>query len=208
MYIFDKDSPIWNILFLVIGALLTYFLSTKQKQKDTIIEAKKAFLEKRIEAHMKLLDIIASARMTTGPSAHVTVNYFIIFKDRDTMNLWFDNVLQFMLQNKPLLSKKVIIQTVALNNGRKIIEFIRTKNKMNTEACLVNFGIKYFKDFQKIFSALEDAIQYFFEKEINLKYSFPVLSETDYNEAENFIKSLHFIKDNITHEEYFARFEN
>ncbi len=193
---FTTDNPIWYVLTLIITGLIAYIFATKQKKNESVTEAKKVFLEKRIEKHNELFKIYAKSKIVTNPTTTSTSTYHKVFETYRSMNDWYDDLLTFTAENNVYLSKSVLKEVSLQNNLRKHIDYLYNQNSM-TDTQLKNFAIKYYKDLASTFDTLGKSIANFYEKEINLTYNFGVLADSDFKQTQKTLYSYSIISDNF-----------
>jgi hypothetical protein len=193
---FSTENPVWYILTLIIGGGIALLFSTRQKRNESITEAKKTMLDKRIEKHSELFKIYSESKIVTNPEKHSDKIYYAIFATYDDMNDYYDKLLTFTSENQVFLSKSVMFQINIQNNLRKHIDDMYKGGNM-TDHILKTFAIKYYKDLDNLSEALGKAITDFFEKEISLTYKFQRLTDKELEEAQKTLYSYSVISDHF-----------
>ena len=115
---FKMDNPLWYVLTLIIAGYFTYLLTKKAKKEEIATEAKKLFLDKRINCHNEIYEFFFKGMLTTNISGQSTKVYYIIFNSSTELNDWFDELLNFASKNKLLL--KNFLTGISFKQGDKL----------------------------------------------------------------------------------------
>lgn len=193
---FTVENPLWYVLTLIIGGSIAFIFSSKQKRSESITEAKRTLLDKRIEKHSELFKIYSESKLVTNPTGHHDKLYFKIFESYVTMSNYYDTLLTFALENQVFLSKSVLFQINIQNNLRMHIDHVYNGDKM-TDHVLKTFAIKYYKDLDDLSEPLGKAITDFFEKEISLNYKFSRLTDKELENAQKELYSYSIISNHF-----------
>lgn len=190
---FSMDNPLWYILAIMIGSLLTILVTQITKKSEYKNEAKKIFLERRIERHEELYQILSEAQLISWmPGDKV---YYQIFESPEKMNLWFNKMINFANSNSLYFTKNVMLELIFLNNLFKQINVQINTEKYTPEQLKMFCHINY-KELQEIFSNTSSVIRNYFENDISLDYKLNELNDKDHNARLNRINNLKLIKDN------------
>ncbi|WP_425422242.1 hypothetical protein [Phaeodactylibacter xiamenensis] len=63
---FRMDNPVWYLITIIVSGLIGLFYTHLGKRKEAKTDAKKVFLEKRIDAHQELYEIFSKAKIITN----------------------------------------------------------------------------------------------------------------------------------------------
>lgn len=193
---FTLENPLWYIITIIISGVIAVMVSHFQKKRETITEAKKLFLEQRLEAHSKIFKLYSESKVVINLNPNTEDVYHKIFESYNKMNDWYDELLLYSVENQVFLSKNVLKQINVQTNLRKHLEYLY-KNKLETDRNLITFASKYYKDLDGLLEDLGNSIAQFFENEINLDYKFGSLEQKELKESQKILYRYSLIKDNF-----------
>lgn len=192
-FFFSMDNPFWYILAILIGSLLTLTITWMTKKSEYKNEAKKVFLERRIERHEELYQIVSEAQIISWmPGDKV---YFQIFESPDKMNLWVNKLIYYSNSNSLYFTKDELVELIFLSNLFKQINVQINAEKYTPEQLKMFCHVNY-KELQEIFSNTSSVIMNYFENDISLDYKLNKPTDKDYDACFRRINNLKLIKDN------------
>lgn len=190
---FSMDNPFWYLIALVFGSLLTLIISSLTRKKELVNEAKKVFLERRIERNEDLLRIFSEAQMISWLPGDRP--YFQIFESSELMNAWFDKMIRFANSNSLYFTKDILVELAFINNLFKQLN-TQIKAENYNPIDLKNFCAKYYIELQEIFSNSSAKMIGFFENDLTLNYKLNQPVEKDYVNTLKRINGLKIIQEN------------
>jgi len=180
---FTLENPLWYLLTLIAGGFITFFFANRQKKKDSITEAKKILLEKKIAVYDELFKQCSIGKTSSSPQTDLDKYYYRIYGTYKTMMEWYDKFLNYSSENNQFLSSDLLKEISLINNLRFRINATYKENNWSDND-LKAFAIKHHDELMTIMSRLSSAISNFYEKEMTLTHKVAHLTDKDYKSIE------------------------
>jgi hypothetical protein len=193
---YTLENPVWYVLTIILSGLIAIIVSNFQKKGESVTEAKRVFLEQRIQAHSKLFIIYSKSKIVINLKHDTNYVYHQIYKSYDTMSNWYDELLIYSAENQAFLSKNVNKQINIQNSLRKHLDYLY-KVSIKSDENLIVFATKYYKDLDDILEILGKSIAQFFETELSLNYKFGSLDQKDLEATQKYLYKFSVIKDHF-----------
>lgn len=190
---FSSDNPFWIITAILLTAFLTYLSTYFLKNRELKVENHRVLMNKRIDAHTKLVEIVSKAQITTGKASDTKDIHYKILNSLEIWTNWCNELFDFWSKNEPFFTKEVTMGFHKINNINRILHYLESQGELDT----IKFGTKYHTDFQKAFKELNSKIANFFNEDINKKYTYPSITESDFSKLKIEIDSLTFVPETI-----------
>ena len=158
-------TPLFTILGVMLGAIMTFLTSKYLKTRETQLKISSQLIEKRIEAHEKVLSLAKSMRSTVSldkvDAQQMFITYPMIFENQERFRDWRNTF--FIISNEhshwlgQLVSRELmLIQDYIINLDRRL-ERVPDQNYRAV-------GVLLKKDFTDLASQLEKSVLKYFDK--------------------------------------------
>lgn len=191
--VLNMESPIWHLIALVVGSLLTLFITWLAKRSEFKSQAKRLFLEKRISRIEGLYEIFSEGQLISWMPPDKA--YYQIFDSPVKISQWRNKLMVYANSNSLYFTKDILVEMVFYNNLLKQINRQIIVEDYSPED-LKLFCHKYFDEFQDIFSNTSSIIMNYFENEITINYKLNRPTEKDYKKAFMRLNKLRLIIEN------------
>ncbi|UBM61304.1 hypothetical protein LA303_07690 [Candidatus Sulfidibacterium hydrothermale] len=157
-------TPIYTIIGIIIGALLTFITSWFLKKRETKLKISSQLIKKRINAHEKILTLAKTMRATLSidkiNTENVYITYPIIFQTKESFQNWRSSFFLTTNEYSHWLGLKVTRELYFIQDY--IVNLDKRLEKVPSENYL-QIGIILRNDFLSMASNVEKEVISYFE---------------------------------------------